>query len=85
MSQPRQHPSPRERERVIECLQDLNIARAHLHTARRNTREWDKRMLRDDLLVSLERYAAAIARMGAPVPRRLRTEIALYKGLKNRG
>ena len=85
MSHPRLHPSPRERERVLECLQDVNTARAQLNTARRTTREWDKRLLREDLLASLERYAAAIAMLGAPVPRRLSTEIALYKGLKNRG
>ena len=85
MSHPRQHPGPRERERVVECLQDVNSARAQLNSARRTTREWDKRLLREELLASLERYAAAIVKMGAPVPRRLSTEIALYKGLKNRG
>ncbi|HEX6150603.1 hypothetical protein [Nocardioides sp.] len=74
-----------ERERAVACLRDVEVARAHLRAARDTAAGgWNKHELHHELLMALERYAAAVIRLGAPVPRRLRTEIDLYRRLKNR-
>lgn len=67
------------------CLRNVKIARGELRAARHKAaRGWDKDALRAELLVALEGYAAAITRIGAPVPRTLRNEIDLYRRLRNR-
>ena len=83
MLEERLHSGPRERERVVFCLRELRVARAHVQTARYDaTLRWKKDILRAELLKALESYAAAITQLGAPVPHRLRTEIDLYRGLQ---
>ena len=85
MPELRRHPGPCERERVVACLRDVNIARADLRSARHEaSRGWNVLVLRADLLAALEGYAVAITQLGVPVPRRLRTEIDVYRRLKNR-
>ena len=80
-----QHRSGRsDGERLAACVQNVDTARARLRAARRpgvQSSTWHP--LRADLLIALERYAAAISGAGAPVPRRLRTEIDLYRRLRN--
>jgi hypothetical protein len=79
------HLAPNE-GRLVACLRDVKIARAHLLTSRHEVgRDWEKHALRAELLAALEGCAAAITLLGAPVPRRLRTEIDLYRRLENRG
>ena len=74
-----------ERERAVACLRDVGVARAHLRTARDTaTGGWNKHALHEDLLAALEGYEAAIIRLGAPIPRKLRNEIELYRRLRNR-
>lgn len=81
----RRHAGFVERERAVACLRDVDIARAHLRTARDTaTGGWNKHALHHELLTALERYAAAVIQLGAPVPRRLRNEIELYRRLRNR-
>ena len=79
------HVAPLDRERVVACLREVVLARARLRAARhRPERQWDRPALREDLLASLERYAAAIVGLGVPMPRKLKAEIELYRALRNR-
>ena len=74
-----------ERERAVACFRDIDVARAHLRTARDTAHGgWDKQGLHQELLGALERCEAAVIELGAPVPRRLRNEIELYRRLRNR-
>ena len=80
---------PGEREHLSACLHSVDVARAHLGVARHeSTRGCESQALRTALLDAgadaLEAYAAVITQFGAPVPRRLRNEIELYRGLRNR-
>ena len=76
---------PGEREHLSACLHSVDVARAHLGVARHeSTRGCESQALRTALLDALEAYAAVITQLGAPVPRRLRNEIELYRGLRNR-
>ncbi len=84
MPEPRRHVGFVERERAAACLRDIDVARAHLRTARDTaTGGWNKLALQDELVAALERYAAAVTRLGAPVPRRLRNEMELYRRLRS--
>jgi hypothetical protein len=79
------HLGPGQRQRVAACLRNVNLAREDLRTARHEEPNgWAARALRAELLAALEGYAAAIAEIGAPVPRTLQDEIALYRRLRNR-
>jgi hypothetical protein len=86
MPEPRRHPGPEERERLVACLRDVAEARAHLQASRHQVaHRWEKNALRSELLAALEGYAGAIVKLGAPVPIKLRSEIELYRRLGNRG
>jgi hypothetical protein len=78
-------PGPDDRQSIAACLRILDVARGHLRTARHEAgRGWNADAVRDELLAALEGYAAAITRVGAPIPRTLRAEIDLYRRLRNR-
>ena len=84
MPESRRHAGFVERERAVACFREVGVARAHLRTARDTaTGGWNKHALHADLLTALEGYAAAIIRLGAPVPPKLRNEIELYRRLGN--
>ena len=75
-----------EQEQLSAHLRDIALARERLDEARRvGARSTEVNPLRADLLAALEGYAAAITRLGAPVPHRIHSEIELYRGLGNRG
>lgn len=78
------HAGPPEHDRLVTCLHTLGVARAQLRAQRGTGRGLDKQALREDLLLALEQYASAIADLNAPVPRRLKAEILLYRRLKDR-
>lgn len=74
-----------EPEQLSARLRDIALARQRLDEARRvGARSTEVNPLRDDLLAALEGYAAAITRLGAPVPHRIHAEIELYRGLHGR-
>jgi hypothetical protein len=82
--QSRRHTGFVEREHVDACMRDVDFARARLRSARDSASSgWSKHALHADLLAALEGHAAAITRIGAPVPRKLRTELELYRRLRN--
>ena len=65
-------------------MRDVDFARERLRSARDSANSgWSKHGLHADLLAALEDHAAAITRIGAPVPRRLRNELELYRRLRN--
>lgn len=75
-----------EQEQLSAHLRDISVARERLEEARRvGARSTEVNPLRADLLAALEGYAAAITRLGGPVPHRIHSEIELYRGLGNRG
>ena len=75
-----------EQEQLSAHLRDIALARERLDEARRvGARSTEVNPLRAELLAALEGYAAAITRLGAPVPHRIHSEIELYRGLGNRG
>jgi len=78
------HPGPPEYDRLVTCFHTLGVARAQLRAERDARRGLDKQAARGDLLLALEQYASAIADLNAPVPRRLKAEILLYRRLKER-
>lgn len=85
MPELRRHPGPSEHKSAVACLREVTDARALLRTAREGSvRGWDTHALRAGLLAALEGYAVAITHLGAPVPRKLRNEIELYRHLRNR-
>ncbi len=74
--------SPHERDRLSECVRQVEIARDQLRAARRRgARSTEELPLRAELLVALEAYADAITALGAPVPYQLRAEIDLCRRL----
>jgi hypothetical protein len=75
------HRGPGERQSIAVCLRNLDIARGDLRNARPGRND---DVLRAELLAALEGYAAAIAETGVPIPRTLRNEIELYRGLRDR-
>ena len=75
-----------EQEQLSAHLRDISVARERLEEARRvGARSTEVNPLRADLLAALEGYAAAITRLGGPVPHRIHSENELYRGLGNRG
>jgi hypothetical protein len=85
MPKPRPHLNPDERDRCLARLRDVNSARAHLQAARHEVaRNWEERRLRAELLVALEGFAAAITKLGGPIPHKVRTEIDLCRRLSGR-
>lgn len=82
MPLPRRRPGPLEHDRLVTCLQTVGVARARLRGRRGAAREIDKAAAREDLLDALEQYASAITDLGAPIPRRIRTEIVVYRRLR---
>ena len=80
----RRHSSFIEREHADACMRDVDFARARLRSARDSASSgWSKLGLHADLLAALEGHAAAITRIGAPIPRKLRSELELYRRLRN--
>jgi hypothetical protein len=79
MSQSRTTLGWAERERLAACLLDVANARSHLRAAQGRPGGWGVRDLRADLIAALEAYGAAITELGAPLPRKLRTEIELHR------
>ncbi len=74
-----------EHDHLETHLRDIAVARERLDEARRvGARSTEVSPLRADLLAALEAYAAAITRLGAPVPHRIHAEIELYRGLHGR-
>ncbi|GAB6984614.1 hypothetical protein [Nocardioides pyridinolyticus] len=74
-----------EQEQLSAHLRDISVARERLDEARRvGARSTEVNPLRADLLAALEGYAAAITRLGAPVPHRIHSEIELYRRLHGR-
>jgi hypothetical protein len=71
--------------RLTDLLSCVLVARERLGRAREDRRVPEQQVLRQELLVALEQYAEAINDSGAPLPRRIRTEIDLYRGLRGRG
>jgi len=76
---------PGRHQRLTSLLEDIKAARRVLDRARHDKRHAEQQQLRSELLAALDAYAAALARAGAPLPPRLRSEIDLYRGLGGRG
>ena len=86
MSEPPHLSGPAERGRLAASLREIDVARGRLRAGRQvGARSTDVQRLRSELLSALEGYAAQITRLGAPIPPRLRSEIELYRRLRNRG
>ena len=74
-----------EQEQLSAHLRGITVARERLDEARRvGARSTEVNPLRAELLAALEGYAAAITRLGAPVPPRIHSEIELYRRLHGR-
>ncbi len=68
-----------ERERLAACRLDVANARSDLRAAQGKPGGWGVYDLRIDLIAALEAYGDAITELGAPLPRKLRTEIELHR------
>ena len=70
-----------ERQAIDRLLVEVNRAREAVQHCKQEGPRWDEQRLRDELLATLEAYAAAVALVGAPLPYRIRDELWLYRTL----
>jgi hypothetical protein len=70
---------------LADRLREVDAARAEVRAARCTQRPMEQRLVQEELLVALERYASAIADFGAPLPYRLHAEIEMYRRLGKQG